>query len=240
MKKISIVVAAIMTVLMFVDITTASATTLKEGVICYSPGSYLAGQPIPLGFDAFGYNYQARMFSGSYFNSYANGAGFPPYEGDDEAYLALYPKAAKHWAWPYRNDQLTMKWNDAWLSNQDRDGDGKLDRHYGFPTYRGSGAWLTNHQDGEYDLDGEMIKWGYFVKIVAAPSDAVLGEEDDGGGDIEPTALIGDTWFNADGREIGPVIWGDFAIIQEVNNDPGLDLHGLQYGSPAGPGVGQY
>ena len=67
-----------------------------------------------------------------------------------------------------------MKWNDAWLSNQDCDADGLLDRHNGFASYIGSGAWLTNHQSGEYEEDGTVCKWNYFTKIVAAPANAVL------------------------------------------------------------------
>ena len=65
--------------------------------------------------------------------------------GDDESYLDENPGAASHWAWPYRSIKLVMKWNDAWLSNMDRDDDGMLDRHYGFSSYIGSGAWETNH-----------------------------------------------------------------------------------------------
>src|SRR6185295_2939947 len=128
----------IATLALSLGLSTASnsfAATLKSGTILYSPGSYLAGQPIPLGFDAYGYNYQAHSFSGSFFNSYANTDGFPPYNGDDAAYVAANPSVLAHWAWPYRNDQLDLKWNDAWLSNQDRDGDGLLDRHYGFASY---------------------------------------------------------------------------------------------------------
>jgi hypothetical protein len=105
-----------------------------------------------VGFDAYGVNYQAHLFNGSYFNNYANGAGFPAYDGDDAAYLAANPSAASHWAWPYRSTTVNMKWNDAWLSNQDCDGDGLLDRHYGFPSYIDSGAWETNHMLDTYDL----------------------------------------------------------------------------------------
>ncbi len=77
------------------------------------------------------------------------------------------------WCQPYLDVHLAMKWNDAWLGNQDCDGDGLLDRHYGFDSYIGSGAWVTNHQSGEYETaDGETCKWNYFVKIVAAPADA--------------------------------------------------------------------
>jgi len=86
-----------------------------------------------------------------------------------------------------------MKWNDAWISNKDCDGDGKLDRHFESDSYVGSGAWLTNHQSGEYEQDGKTCKWNYFVKIVAVSADA---EEVDG------------IWYNADGVEIGPVNLG--------------------------------
>jgi hypothetical protein len=67
--------------------------------------------------------------------------------------------------------------------------------------------------------------WDYFVKIVAAPADAEL----DGG-----------IWYNADGIEIGPDIWGQFATIQVVSNDPCFGEQGIQYNSPVGPGFGQF
>lgn len=108
----------------------------------------------------------------------------------------------------------------------DCDGDFLLDRHYGFPTYIGSGAWLTNHMSGRYfDGDGKEWEWVYFVKIVAAPADAV---KDSG------------VWYTPNGKEIGPVIWDEFAIIQEINNDPGAGLQGKQYLSPVSPGFGYY
>jgi len=200
-------------------------TTIQDGIY-YSSSHYLSGQTIPLGFDPYGYNYQGHMFKGSYANVYLGTDGFPPYEGDDEAYLAENPSAADHWAWPYRDILLEMKWNDAWLSNKDCDGDGLLDRHYGFASYIGSGAWETNHMWGEYvGDDGETHGWNYFVKIVAAPIDAVS---------------TGGIWYTADGVEIGPAIWGDFAIIQHVENDPYADIHGLQYVSPVSAGFGFY
>ncbi len=202
----------------------AACTTIKEGILTYASNSYLYthGQPLlKPGFDAYGTNYQAHLFNGSYFNNYANSAGFPPYDGDDAAYLASNPSAANHWAWPYRSVTVNMKWNEAWLSNQDCDGDGKRDRHYGFATYVGSGAWLTNHQSA---MEGG-VHWTYFVKIVAAPSSATSG---------------GGVWSTADGTEIGPVIWNEFAIIQEVVNDPAAGDHGLLYKSPANPGWGLY
>jgi len=202
-------------------------TTIQDGTLLYSATHYLAGEPLMTGFDSYGYNYQGKMFKGLYTNSYLGGDGFPAYEGDDEAYLLDNPNAENHWAWPYRDVQLKMKWNDAWISNKDCDDDGKLDRHFGYDTYIGSGAWLTNHQSGEYvdEVTGKTCKWNYFVKIVAAPSDAYA---EDG------------FWLTADGVEIGEVIWGAFAIIQQVENDPCAGIHGAQYISPSGPGLGKW
>jgi len=70
----------------------------------------------------------------------------------------------------------------------------------------------------------EMLR-NYFTKIVAAPADATL---EDG------------TWYAADGSEIGPVIWGEFATIQEVYNDTGTGEHGVLYLSPYSAGFGRY
>ena len=120
------------------------------------------------------------------------------------------------WYWPYRDVWLLMKWNDAWLSNKDCDEDAKLDRHHGYDSYIGSGAWETNHQRGEDDAD----PWTYFVKIVAVPEDA---------------DLVDGIWYDADGTEIGPEIWGSFAIIQEVESG-----EGATYVSPSGPGFGKW
>lgn len=204
-------------------------TTIQDGILTYSEGHYLEGEPLTTGYDPFGYNYQAHIFVGSYANVYLGRNGFPPYEGDDDAYYQrlvdedfaenLEDAAEimdKEWYWDYRNVWLMMKWNDAWLSNKDCDGDGKLDRHFGYDSYIGSGAWLTNHMRGE---DGEDI-WTYFVKIVAVPEDAYLCKE---------------IWYTADETEIGPVIWGSFAIIQQVGSG-----EGVIYVSPSGPGFGKW
>ncbi len=175
-------------------------TTIQDGTLMNS-----AGDPITTGYDEWGYNYQAHMFNGTYCNAYRDA----------------------EWCQPYADIELKMKWNDAWLSNMDCDGDGLLDRHYGFQSYIGSGAWLTNHQAG-WDLDdrGKEKHWSYFVKIVAVPLNAYL----DGG-----------FWYDGDtNEEIGPTIWGAFAIVQEVYNDPLADEHGAQYISPYTPGFGVY
>ena len=82
---------------------------------------------------------------------------------------------------------------------------------------------------GAYDMqvNGKTKKyhWTYFVKIVAP---------------LDTANKVDGIWYNAEGLEIGPDIWGSFAIIQQIENDPFVGGHGKQYGSPAGPGFGQY
>jgi hypothetical protein len=98
-------------------------TTIQDGTICASTGEVLT-----TGYDQWGYNYQAHMFNGplAYYDRH--------YDPDDP-----------DWNDEFIDVNLMMKWNDAWLSNKDCDGDGLLDRHYGYDIYNGSGAWLTNH-----------------------------------------------------------------------------------------------
>ena len=173
-------------------------TKIQDGTLLTSDG-----RVIPTGFDEWGYNYQGHLFNGGYCDAYRDAA----------------------WCQAYKEIDLIMKWNDAWLANTDCDDDGLLDRHYGFDSYSGSGAWLTNHQSGSYEVDGKTCNWNYFVKIVAAPADA--------------TATNG-VWYQADGTEIGPAIWGAFAIIQQVENAPCAGIHGLQFLSPDHAGLGNW
>ena len=175
-----------------------TCVTIQSGDLLASDGSIIS-----TGFDQWGYNYQGHIFNGFYCDAYRDAA----------------------WCQPYKEDELIMKWNDAWLSNKDCDGDDLLDRHYDLDSYIGSGAWLTNQQKGEYEYEEQICKWNYFTKIVAAPFGAYLED---------------DIWYIAGGDEIGPVIWGEFAIIQEVYNDPCDGYHGLLYKSPAGAGLGIY
>lgn len=176
-----------------------ACTTIQDGTLISS-----AGEALDTGYDQWGYNYQAHIFNGKYCDAYRDAA----------------------WCQPYADVDLEMKWNDAWLSNQDCNSDGLLDRHNGFTSYIGSGAWLTNHQKGVYvDGNGKRQRWSYFSKIVAAPADA---------------DLVGTTWFAADGTEIGPAIWGEFAIVQEVYNDTGTQDHGVLYLSPFSAGFGRF
>jgi len=188
--------------LLIVGVTTCALLLFAPGGVaknttCVSiqDGTLFAstGEPITPGYDEFGYNYQAHMFNGRYcdYDRVSGGA--------------------------YCDVTLVMKWNDAWLSNKDCDGDGKLDRHNGFDSYIGSGAWETNHQSGTYiGDDGKEHKWTYFVKIVAKPT-----------ADYDCAAHGGEE------------IWGAFCIIQSVFNDPYGGYHGLEF-KAARPGLGNW
>jgi len=177
---------------------------IEDGTITAKTGEILT-----TGYDDFGYNYQAHIFNGRY-------CDYDRVIGGD-----------------YCGVELIMKWNDAWMSNKDCDFDGKLDRHFGFSTFRGSGAWLTNHQSGWVEMpNGKMRKWTYFVKIVSAPTTAYV--------DFPYDSLGNGTYYTADGIMIGPQIWGAHAVIQRVSNDPSLNEHGIQYKSPVGPGFGKF
>jgi len=222
--------------------------TIKDGILTYSPGHYLEDESLQVGYDIFGYNYQGHMFKGSYANVYLGRDGLPPYEGENAAYYqrlvdeglsdnvsAAEELLSEKWYWPYRDVRLVMKWNDAWLSNKDCDDDGLLDRHLGHASYIGSGAWETNHQWGSYEDDGKIYKWNYFVKIVAVPEDAYYDDANDNG-----KADDDELWYTADETEIGPSIWGQFAVILRVFNDQGTGEHGIEYLSPAGPGFGKW
>lgn len=229
MKKACFIILAFVVSLGFSGIAESQCPTLKSGTIVYSATHYYGGEPIKPGYDEYGYNYQAHMFNGSFVNVYLGGDGYPPYTGDDATYLIENPTVTGHWAWPYRTTQVVMKWNDAWISNKDCNGDGKLDRHDGYASYIGSGAWETNHQSDSYTItDSETGKektchWTYFTKIVAVPSDA---------------RNISGVWFTSESKEIGPDIWGEFATIEEIYNDPCSGYHGKAFLSPIGPGFG--
>lgn len=102
--------------------TSDGCKTIQSGELIDSMGS-----PITLGYDKWGYNYEAHMFNGWYDN------------------------ASRTENVATSGDRLMMKWNDAWLSNKSCDDDYILDRHLGYPSYIDSGAWLTNHASGTYE-----------------------------------------------------------------------------------------
>jgi hypothetical protein len=183
-------------------------TSIKDGVIVSSGGDVL--KP---GYDQWGYNYQARGYNGIYDN-----ISRPAVPYTEETCETA----------PFGCTSLSMKWNDAWLSNRDCDGDLLLDRP---ATYKGSGAWITNHMAGTYEYvdDNGRTKeahWTWFTKIVAVPADAVQ--------------CVFAVWCQPDGTRIGFVIWGDFATVESIYNDPVGGFHGREFLSPAHPGLGLF
>ena len=139
-----------------------------------------AKPPEGTGFDVWGYNYQAHIFNGMFCDAYFNA-----------------PECQ-----PFRDVHLLLKWNDAYLSNQDRDGDGQLDIHWGYPSYIGSGAWVSNLQRGTYlGADGTEQRWEYFVRVVAKQTADTVCDE----------------------------VWDDFCIVQEVSNGLPLSIRSLRF-----------
>ena len=132
----------------------AGCTTIQDGTLTDSAGNLLE-----MGFDQFGYNYQAHLFVGTYDSSDRNLDG--TYWGSTA---------------DYADDSLIMKWSDDWLSNTDCTGDGKLDRG----TSGTSLGWLTNQNEGDYDSDGNGTQdahYTYFSKIVwVGPGGSLWGE----------------------------------------------------------------
>ncbi|HHT9138987.1 MAG TPA: hypothetical protein ACFYEK_17305 [Candidatus Wunengus sp. YC60] len=123
MKKLFFLVA-IATVFALTTTPALAAKPTKCATIQGGTLTDIKGNPISVGYDQWGYNYQAHMFNGLYDNFSR------PAEPVTKGTL-----------------NLIMKWNDAWLSNQSCDGDSKLDRPN---PVKGSGAWLTNHITGTY------------------------------------------------------------------------------------------
>ena len=117
----------------------STCATIKDGTITDSKGN-----PVVLGYDKWGYNYQAHMFNG-YYDNFSRPA-VPVTSGD----------------------KLNMKWSDAWLANVDCNGDGKLDRGLVDGVVNGTSmGWLTSQVVGSYtDLGGNVQKYTDFVKIV--------------------------------------------------------------------------
>ena len=139
--------------------------TIKSGII-----TDIKGHIVQLGYDQWGYNYQAHMFNGLYDN-YSRPTD-PVTSGEVN---------------------LIMKWSDEWIANVDCDGDRKLDRGLDVkapieppvnpPPLSGANSkgWLTNHMEGaSTGSTGEMEHYTYFTKIVwvgpAGPSDPWAGK----------------------------------------------------------------
>jgi hypothetical protein len=123
-------------------------TTIQSGALVAPDGG-----PVSMGFDWWGYNYQAHQFQGSY-------CGF----SKGMLCSGMFSGMTVH-----------ANWNDAWLSNMDCNGDGVLDQHCNLPTYEGSGAWNMTHMAFSYPgPNGTTCEWSYFAKIVAVPTGSYL------------------------------------------------------------------
>ncbi len=149
MKKILILLIGLMLV-MSVSLVMAKkdkCTTIQDGTLYGSDGDLLV-----LGYNQWGYNYQAHMFNGMWCD-----------------YHPVYRPGGANHGWCVENMadvELMMKWSDEWLSNKDCNNDSKLDRGYSCdPVIADNsgcyGAWLTNHERGSYltnwDITGEWI-----------------------------------------------------------------------------------
>lgn len=163
MKKLLILLVLGVFISFFVLVgskTFAGCTTIKDGTLVDSNGN-----PLALGYDQFGYNYQAQRFNGTYDS--VDRKLDSTYWGDTGDYV---------------NDRLRMKWSNDWLSNKDCSGDLKLDR--GAPGSSGwpliSQGWLTNQVEGDYDSDGdgtEDAHYTWFVKIAwVGPGGSLWGQ----------------------------------------------------------------
>lgn len=137
----------------------SGCATISDGTITDS-----AGNPIAMGYDQFGYNYQAHMFNGTYDSSDRTLDG--TYWGSTGDYV---------------DDSLIMKWSDTWLANVDCDGGGKLDRGLVSGVVGGTSlGWLTNQNEGDYDSDVDGTQdahYTYFAKIVWVGSGGPLWGE---------------------------------------------------------------
>ncbi len=141
MKRLVFLLAIVLS-LCIVTPALAQCVKIQSGTIYDSNGNV-----ITLGYDQWGYNYQAHMFNGIYEN-FAR-PPVPVTTGDVN---------------------LLMKWSDDWLANQDCNGDQRLDRGLNAKTGVSTGisqGWLTNHMEGDCLLaNGDSVHVTYFVKIV--------------------------------------------------------------------------
>lgn len=133
--------------------------TIQGGTITDS-----AGNPVSVGFDQFGYNYQAHLFVGTYDSVDRNLDG--TYWGSTGDYV---------------DDTLIMKWSNSWLANVDCNGDGKLDRGLVDGVVGGTSlGWLTNEVTGDYDSDDDGVQdahYTWFEKIVwVGPGGSLWGQ----------------------------------------------------------------
>ena len=160
-------------------------------------GNSVSPTLLSTGRDPWGYNYQGHAFSGFYGNQFR-------------------PETPR-----WNIVQVSMKWNDAFLSNKSCDGDFRLDGSYTLDeTYKvevpapsqGSGASLTILMSA---VCYNGMHWSRAVRLEAAP---------------EGATLEGGIWYDRSHRAIGasygfglstpPV----FAITSDIENAAACDM----------------
>ena len=163
MKLRAILVAALVLAISLPARSVAFATGGNVGCATIASGTIKdsAGNPLVVGFDEFGYNYQAHIFVGTY-------------DSSDRTIDGKYWGATVD----YADDALVMKWSDSWLANVDCDGDGSLDRGLVNGNVSGtSEGWLTNEINGDYSDSAGDHHYTEFTKIVwVGPGGSLWGE----------------------------------------------------------------
>jgi hypothetical protein len=208
--------------------SSAAAESIPAGDFVYAPGHYLEGQPVETGFDIFGVNYQAKVANPSSHGSMAMGFyGFPPYGGDDQAYLERLVAEQIHGVttieeamallainseWYKRCWPVVFWWNEPWRSSSlDLNDDGVLDWHPfspagaasgpydpAWPAFRGSGAACEGIWSNLWTMDPNVPGLGTMDCVMAAvPLDAQLVALP------HPVWQFTHKWCEPDGSEIG-------------------------------------
>jgi len=142
MRKLAVLTAVVTLSVCVATPAIAQCVKIQSGTL-----TDVKGNPITVGYDKYGYNYQAHIFNGLYEN----------YSRPDIVVTE-------------GTENLVMKWSDDWLANVSCDGDTKLDRGLNPKTGVSTGTsmgWCTNHFEGDYvGSDGELHHYTYFVKII--------------------------------------------------------------------------
>lgn len=164
MKVREILIAAVLVLAVSLPSrTVAFAADAQGGCATIAGGTITdnAGNPLSVGFDQYGYNYQAHLFVGTF-------------DSVDRQIDGTYYGTTGDFV----NDALIMKWSDAWLASVDCNHDGKLDRGLVDGQVGGtSRGWLTNEINGDYSDASGTHHYTEFTKIVwVGPGGDLWGE----------------------------------------------------------------
>lgn len=181
-----------------------------------------------IGFDEWGFNYNARLFDGYLINAMFGDPAFMYmphckdmiYSGEGvgfwEEVLVRYPYFNYMMPAAMLDCKLKMKWNNALLSQDGVYPDSWVD----------TGAWIVFH----YQMNTSEQQWTQVRTLVASKS---------------TDALTGDYWYDQDGNEIGKrsYYWPELIVVKVINNGDNPFIPAAMpddYLSPSGAGVGKY